>query len=101
MTVSRLGLKSSVKKELDIVQDLPVCHFLDGLIEPDDKALKAVHIVLHRVRRVVPFLDAVIHTYPRSKASKKYKEIAEKILGRKSKNNSKKRGFFARLFGRD
>jgi MinD-like ATPase involved in chromosome partitioning or flagellar assembly len=40
--------------------------------------------------------DAVIHTHPKSKASKKYREIAEKISG--NGNGSKKpEGVFSKL----
>jgi len=41
--------------------------------------------------------DAVVHTHPRSRAAKKYKIIAAKILGRKVEE---KRGFLSRLFRR-
>ena len=57
---------------------------------PEDKAVK----------EALNQRDAVIHTHPRSKVSKKYKEIAEKVLNGKMSNDSyKKRGLWVRLFG--
>ena len=44
--------------------------------------------------------DAVVHTHPRSKVSRKYKEIAAKILGPKYEKEFERnnRGWFARVF---
>ena len=53
---------------------------------PEDKAVK----------EALNKRDAVIHTHPRSKVSKKYMEIARKILGEKVEED---KGFFTRLFG--
>lgn len=57
---------------------------------PEDKSVKEA-----LTRR-----DAVIHTHPRSKVSKKYKEIAEKVLNGKITNGNfkKKKGFWSRIF---
>lgn len=52
---------------------------------PEDKSVKEA-----LTRR-----DAVIHTHPRNKVSKKYIEIAQKILGEKTKE---KKGFWNNLF---
>lgn len=57
-----------------------------GVIPEDDAVKKAL------TRR-----DAVVHTHPRSKVSRKYEEIAGKILGKR--NGNEKKGFFKRLFG--
>lgn len=59
-----------------------------GVIPEDDKIKKAL------TKR-----DALVHTYPRSKASKKYHEIATKILGPIEKDlEVLEKGFFSRLF---
>jgi len=73
---------SSIKSMLEI----PII----GVV-PEDKAVKEA-----LTRR-----DAVIHTHPRSKVSKKYKEIAEKILNGKitNSNGRKKKGWWSKLFG--
>lgn len=52
---------------------------------PEDKAVK--ESVMKR--------DAVIHTHPKSKVSKKYHEIARKVAG----ETEEVKGFFKRLFG--
>lgn len=54
-----------------------------GII-PEDKAVK----------EALTKRDAVIHTHPRSKASKKYREIASKVAGEKLDD----KGFFGKLF---
>ena len=53
------------------------------------------------VKESVAKRDAVIHTHPRSKVSKRYKEIAEKILdGQMNGGNfRRKKGWWGRLFG--
>ncbi len=43
--------------------------------------------------------DAVVHTHPRSKASKKYQEIAAKILGGKYEKEFQNKSWWSRLFG--
>lgn len=48
------------------------------------------------VKKALNKRDAVVHVYPNSKASKKYVEIAEKIIG--TYNENKHKGFFARIF---
>lgn len=55
-----------------------------GVIPEDDEVKKALN------KR-----DAVIHTSPRSRVSKKYREIAHKVNG----SQAKKEGVIARLFG--
>jgi septum site-determining protein MinD len=65
-----------------------------GII-PEDNSIKAA----------VNQRDAVVHTHPKSKASKKYKEIALKILGREADESLKKNknflsSFFWKIFGR-
>jgi septum site-determining protein MinD len=55
-------------------------------VVPEDKAVK----------EALNLRDAVVHTHPRSKVSKKYYEIACKVDGRKIET---KRGFLNRLFG--
>ena len=54
---------------------------------PEDKAVK----------EALTKRDAVVHTHPRSRVSRKYHEIARKVLGEKIEEN---RGFWGRLFGR-
>jgi len=53
---------------------------------PEDKAVK----------EALNMRDAVIHTHPRSKVAKKYKEIARKVSGEVIEVRS---GFFRRIFG--
>ena len=53
---------------------------------PEDKAVK----------EALTKRDAVVHTHPRSRVSRKYHEIARKVLGEKIEEN---RGFWGRLFG--
>ena len=53
---------------------------------PEDKAVK----------EALNLRDAVVHTHPRSKVSKKYHEIARKVSG---ENVDEKKGFLGRLFG--
>lgn len=60
-----------------------------GLIPEDPAVKKALN------RR-----DAVVHVYPKSKVSKKYIEIAKKIIGTYSSNDSNE-NFFTRLFNFD
>ena len=54
MRVDRFGFKPLVQKKLDIVGHLLVSHLFNGLIQPQHKVLKRVHVVLDGVRRVVP-----------------------------------------------
>lgn len=56
VTVNRLGLKVFVQKKVDIGQNLLVSDLFKGHIQPDDKLLKGVEIVLHRVCGTVPSL---------------------------------------------
>lgn len=57
---------------------------------PEDKSVKEA-----LTRR-----DAVVHTHPRSKVSKKYGEIATKVLGPSGEGLEElEKGFFSRLFG--
>jgi len=51
------------------------------------------------VKKSLTKRDAVVHTHPRSKASRKYQEIAVKILGGKYEREFRNRGFWERLFG--
>ncbi len=53
---------------------------------PEDKAVK----------EALNLRDAVCHTHPRSKVSKKYNEIARKVAG---ESIEEKQGFLGRLFG--
>jgi len=55
-------------------------------VVPEDKSVK----------EALNLRDAVVHTHPRSKVSKKYMEISRKIAGEKA---SEERGFFVKLFG--
>jgi septum site-determining protein MinD len=55
-------------------------------VVPEDKAVK----------EALNMRDAVVHTHPRAKVSKKYYEIACKVDGRKVET---KRGFLNKLFG--
>ena len=55
-------------------------------VVPEDRAVK----------EALNLRDAVLHTHPRSKVSKKYVEIARKISGEKIEE---KRGFLGRLLG--
>jgi len=54
---------------------------------PEDKAVK----------EALNLRDAVCHTHPRSKVSRKYLEIARKVNGEEVEENV---GFFGRIFGR-
>jgi len=54
-------------------------------VVPEDKAVK----------EALNLRDAVVHTHPRSKVSKKYNDIARKISGEKIED---KKGFLERLF---
>jgi septum formation inhibitor-activating ATPase MinD len=56
-----------------------------GII-PEDKAVK----------EALNLRDAVVHTHPRAKVSRKYIEIARKVNGEKIEE---KRGFFEKIFG--
>jgi len=55
-------------------------------VVPEDKAVK----------EALNIRDAVVHTHPRSKVSKKYYEIAQKVTGEKIEE---KKGFLGRVFG--
>ena len=56
-------------------------------VVPEDKAVK----------EALNLRDAVSHTHPRSKVSRKYLEIARKVNGEEIEENV---GFFGRIFGR-
>lgn len=58
-----------------------------GII-PEDKSVK----------EALNKRDAVVHTHPKSKVSKKYKEIAVKILGPNGLPKEKKKGMFSKIF---
>ncbi len=59
-----------------------------GVIPEDDKVKKAL------TKR-----DALVHTYPNSKSSRKYHEIAGKVIGLSDKEiRALNKGFFSRLF---
>jgi len=55
-------------------------------VVPEDKAVK----------EALNLRDAVCHTHPRSKVSRKYLEIAHKVDGRKFEE---RKGFLGRIFG--
>ena len=55
-------------------------------VVPEDKAVK----------EALTLRDAVVHTHPRSKVSRKYHEIARKVAGEKV---VEKKGFLSRLLG--
>jgi septum site-determining protein MinD len=50
------------------------------------------------VKRSLRLKDAVVHTHPKSKAARAYKEIAAKILNVPYDSDDDKEGFFERLF---
>lgn len=56
-------------------------------VVPEDKSVK----------EALNQRDAVVHTHPRSKASKKYLEIARKVSG--ESYNKKEKGFLSKIFG--
>jgi len=55
-------------------------------VVPEDKAVK----------EALNLRDAVVHTHPRSRVSRKYRDIAQKVAGEKTED---KRGFLSRFFG--
>ncbi|MFZ5955523.1 MAG: cell division ATPase MinD [Nanoarchaeota archaeon] len=74
---------------LSSIKSMLECQII-GVI-PEDKAIKEALI-----KR-----DAVVHTHPRSKASKKYMEIAAKILGDKyyKEFQASNQSIFTKIFG--
>jgi len=60
-----------------------------GVIPEDDAVKEALNL-----------RDAVVHTHPKSKVSKKYFLIASKIIGPRDRSEDKK-GFFGRIFNKD
>jgi septum site-determining protein MinD len=51
------------------------------------------------VKKALNKRDAVVHTHPKSKASKKYNEIALKIIGPNAYKDKKQESVFSKLFG--
>jgi septum site-determining protein MinD len=51
------------------------------------------------VKKALNKRDAVVHTHPKSKASRKYTEIALKIIGPSANKDKKPEGMFSRIFG--
>lgn len=51
------------------------------------------------VKKALNRRDAVVHTHPKSKASKKYNDIAIKIIGPSALKDKKPEGMLSRLFG--
>jgi septum site-determining protein MinD len=52
----------------------------------------------HRVQQSLVMKDALVHTYPKSKAALAYKKVAAKIIG--NDNYREKASFFDRIFGK-
>ena len=54
------------------------------------------------MQKALVLKDAIIHTHPRSRASKAYNEIAKKFLGAQyaKKQQEEKKSFWQRIFGR-
>jgi len=68
MTVDRLGHEPLSHQVIDVLRDLRVCHALYRHIQPNDKGLDGIQVVLNLVRRAVPSLqksspvhEAVVH----------------------------------------
>jgi len=70
---------SSIKSMLEV----PII----GIV-PEDKAVK----------QSLTKRDTVVHTHPRSKAARKYNEIAVKILGNNYEKKLKNKNFLSRFF---
>lgn len=51
------------------------------------------------VKKALNKRDAVVHTHPKSKAAKKYHEIALKIIGPSAQKDLKPEGIFYKIFG--
>lgn len=51
------------------------------------------------VKKALNKRDAVVHTHPKSKASRKYNEIALKIIGPSAMKDKKPESMFSKLFG--
>jgi len=51
------------------------------------------------VKKALNRRDAVVHTHPKSKASRKYNDIAIKIIGPSALKDKKPEGMFSRIFG--
>jgi len=51
------------------------------------------------VKKALNKRDAVVHTHPKSKASRKYNEIALKIIGPSAQKDKKPEGVFSKIFG--
>lgn len=77
---------SGAKYEMSLssIKSMLEAHII-GVI-PEDKSVK----------EALNLRDAVVHTFPKSKVSKKYYEIAQKVIG---ENVEKRKGFLIRLFG--
>ena len=57
MRIDRFRFKPLALKQVDILRHLLVGDLLNGLIQPQHKVLKRVHVVPDGVRRVVPPLQ--------------------------------------------
>ncbi|MFH1787439.1 MAG: cell division ATPase MinD [archaeon] len=53
------------------------------------------------VKKSLNLKDAVVHTHPKSKSSRAYKEIAAKLLDIEYDSNKDRENFWKRIFGRD
>jgi len=78
---------SNAKYEMPLssIKSMLECQVISVI--PEDKAVK----------EALNFRDAVSHTHPRSKVSKKYLEVARKVNGEEVEEG---RGFLLRIFGR-
>jgi septum site-determining protein MinD len=50
------------------------------------------------IKRALSKKDVVVHTHPKSKSARAYKEIAAKIVGKEYDSNKDKEGIFERLY---
>lgn len=57
VTVDGLGLEPLAHQMINVVRDFRVCHALYRHIQPDDKGLDGVQVILNRVGRAVPSLQ--------------------------------------------
>jgi septum site-determining protein MinD len=85
VVITRVKGKST-EMPISNIQDMLELPIL-GVIPEDDN-----------VTRAVVMKDALLHTHPKSKASKAYRKLAAKLLG---KEDYREGGFWSRLFGLD
>lgn len=81
--------KDSIEMQPEAVKDMLEAQIL-GMV-PEDMSIK----------RALNVKDAVVHTYPKSKSARAYKEIAAKILDINYDSNIDRPNFLRRIIGKD